>query len=303
MLAWASVALLLLEFAFYAFVGAALLSIEGWLKLVGFCLLSGVAVRLALTLFTFFVAAQRAGERPVQRPSRGALAALIMRELLASIAAFCVLQPMERWLGIRRAPGAADSDTPPVLLVHGYTCNAGIWYPMVRALKRRGITRIYTLNLEPIFGGVDGYAEQVAALISELRTDGAGDGLVIIGHSMGGLVGRAFLARHDPEGRVAKLVTLGSPNHGTVLAELSTALSCRQMRVNSEWLKSLAAAERERLHPARLTTILSYDDNLIAPRVSGSLAGAKDLRLVSVGHIEMPFSKRIEDLLYQEITS
>jgi pimeloyl-ACP methyl ester carboxylesterase len=43
---------------------------------------------------------------------------------------------------------------------------------------------------------------------------------------MGGLVARAYLARHGA-GRVAKLVTMGSPHHGTSLARLGPCLAGR----------------------------------------------------------------------------
>lgn len=304
MFARVSVVFLLVEFAAYAFFGAVLLGIEGWGNLIGFCLLLGLVARLALTLFTFAVTSAYAGERPHPRLSATALALVVTRELLASIAAFCVFQPLERWLRPRRGPVTDTAhDEPPVLLIHGYSCNAGFWYPMVRALRKRGLTRLYTLNLEPVLGSVDGFAEQVAERVLEIRSQTVIDGLVIVGHSMGGLVGRAYLARHDPEGRVAKLVTLGSPNHGTVMAEFSATRNGRQMRIGSRWLDALVADERDRLHPAKLTAILSYDDNLIAPRDSGCLPGAKDLHVIGVAHVEMVFSKRIQDLVYAEIQS
>lgn len=302
MLARASVAFLLVEFAVYAFFGLVLVGIEGWGKLIGFCLLLGLASRLALTLFTFAVTSHFAGERPQPRLSGRALAGVVVRELIASVTAFCMLQPLECWLGARRGPRAEPADdTRPVLFLHGYGCNAGYWYPMVRALRKRGLTRLYTVNLEPVFGSVDGFAEQVVERVLEIRLRTAVGGLIIVGHSMGGLVGRAYLARHDPDAYVAKLVTLGSPNHGTVMAEFSATRNGRQMRIGSRWLDALAADERDRLHPAKFTAVLSYDDNVLGPRDSGCLPGAKDVRVVGVGHVEMAFSKRIQDLVYEEI--
>jgi triacylglycerol lipase len=42
----------------------------------------------------------------------------------------------------------------------------------------------------------------------------------LIGHSMGGLDARYLAARLDPRRRVASVTTVGTPNHGTLLADL-----------------------------------------------------------------------------------
>lgn len=63
--------------------------------------------------------------------------------------------------------------------------------------------------------------------------------LLLVGHSMGGLVARAYLRRYG-ELRVARLITLGTPHRGSLLAHLGIGRNARQMEPGSVWLRELA---------------------------------------------------------------
>ena len=69
---------------------------------------------------------------------------------------------------------------------------------------------------------------------------------MIVAHSMGGLVARAYLRRHGGA-QVARVITLGTPHHGTALANLAPGSNARQMSrpggQPNAWLAQLAASE------------------------------------------------------------
>ena len=46
--------------------------------------------------------------------------------------------------------------------------------------------------------------------------------IIILAHSMGGLVARAYMAETDGGDKVAKLITLATPHHGTPAANSAT---------------------------------------------------------------------------------
>ncbi|MDB5962036.1 MAG: hypothetical protein JWP59_3330, partial [Massilia sp.] len=105
---------------------------------------------------------------------------------------------------------------PPVLLLHGYGCNSGYWTQLARRLADQRISYA-SVDLEPVTGAIDDYVARVEAAVQGLlRASGAGQ-IAIVAHSMGGLVARAWLRQHG-SARLARLITLGSPHHGTVLA-------------------------------------------------------------------------------------
>jgi len=171
----------------------------------------------------------------------------------------------------------------PVLLVHGYGANGGFWVQLAAQLKAQGYSHA-TVDLEPVFGDIDDYAQQLEQAVRALLAACGSDKVVIVAHSMGGLVARAWLRRFGAA-RVARIITLGTPHHGTDLAHMGPGANARQMRRNAEWLAQLDAADRGQRH--LFTSIYSFHDNIIAPQDSCHLPGARNIALPGIGHVAM----------------
>jgi triacylglycerol esterase/lipase EstA (alpha/beta hydrolase family) len=114
---------------------------------------------------------------------------------------------------------------------------------------------------------------------------------------MGGIVGRAWM-RAFGSARLARLITIGSPHHGTCLASFGIGLNAAQMgRLAPEgpacdWLQALNASE----DPARralITSIYTHHDNIVSPRITAELAGARNLALGGVGHVALGSNRRV----------
>jgi hypothetical protein len=95
-------------------------------------------------------------------------------------------------------PGAR----PPVLLVHGYGCSRAAWWWLRRRLEGAGWT-VATISLEPIYGSIDDYVEPLARRIDAVLAETGAERLLLVGHSMGGLVARAYLQRYGARGSPA----------------------------------------------------------------------------------------------------
>jgi pimeloyl-ACP methyl ester carboxylesterase len=90
---------------------------------------------------------------------------LALEEYLAFILVFTVVQPFERlFMGADRLRPAGDR--PPLLLVHGYECNRGFWWRLRARLEGAGWI-VATVNLEPVFAGIDAYADVIARRVLE----------------------------------------------------------------------------------------------------------------------------------------
>jgi alpha-tubulin suppressor-like RCC1 family protein/pimeloyl-ACP methyl ester carboxylesterase len=123
-----------------------------------------------------------------------------------------------------------DTTTPPVILIHGWQSDRGscpMWQsfqadsfgvPVFEALTAAGLRgRVnYWRYTYPTFNSIDAAARDLAAELETRfprRTD-----VVIVAHSMGGLVARAAVELHGAGDRVHRVITLGTPHRGTPLA-------------------------------------------------------------------------------------
>jgi triacylglycerol esterase/lipase EstA (alpha/beta hydrolase family) len=184
-------------------------------------------------------------------------------------------------IGLRLQPAGKRL---PVLLLHGYGCNSGYWTRMSALLADAGISH-YGLDLEPPGAGIDDFVPQVEAGIARLCAETGSQQVILLCHSMGGLVARAYLRRHG-HARVARVITLGSPHHGTALACFGPGQNAAQMRPGSAWLAALAAAEAN-LQRNLFCSIYSVHDNIVAPQDSSQLPGARNLPMGAIGHVAL----------------
>ena len=187
-----------------------------------------------------------------------------------------------------------------VVLVHGFLCNRGVWLPWLPELRARGHAYV-ALTLEPAFGSVDDY---VAAIDTAMRQVQAATGLppVLVGHSMGGLAARAWLRTlaQPPAQRVHRILTLGTPHHGTWPARFSHTTNGMQVRLDSPWLQALAASEGA-AQRALFSCWYSDCDNIVYPTRSATLDGAENHLLHGLGHVHMLYAPQVRAACWQAL--
>jgi len=256
-------------------------------------------VRLAINMNNFFLSACFAS--PTPREFR-----LGLRERLRLLAEeFRVSMLTTSWLMPR---GAAcrriypDSRAVPVLLVHGYGCNSGYWSFLLPRLDRNGISHA-SIDLEPVGGAIDDYVPALQGAVEELCAATGAPQVAIVAHSMGGLVARAWMRAHGAA-RVARIVTLGTPHHGTSLANFGPGANAAQMRRSkgqaSDWLRALGASE-DAARRALVTSVFSHHDNIVAPQTSSVLEGARNIALGGIGHVALGCNGRVLDTVMEEL--
>lgn len=197
-----------------------------------------------------------------------------------------------------------DVGRPPVLMLHGYGANAAFWKPFSRKLAKAGISHS-AIDLEPVLGGIDDYAPLVNQAVDVLCRATGAPRVILLCHSMGGLAARAWLRKFGRE-RVACVITLGTPHHGSSLAAYGPGLNARQMLPPagdpSNWLTALAAAEDDALR-SLFVAIHSLHDNIVAPQSSAILPGARNVGLDLVGHVALGFDREVGERVLAEINS
>jgi CheY-like chemotaxis protein/triacylglycerol esterase/lipase EstA (alpha/beta hydrolase family) len=261
-----------------------------------------VLVRLAIFSNNFVMSARSASATPAEfRLGAAGWLRMFGEEFVASM-----LQTS--WHIPRAAPRQVihpGSAKPPVLLLHGYGCNSGYWDQLTPLLDRAGISHA-TFDLEPITCGIDDYVEPVQRAVEALCAATCAHKVVIVGHSMGGLVARAWLRQHGAA-RLARLITLGTPHLGTCLASFGVGRNAAQMRrdgaadgLESAWLRELAAGESAATR-ALITSIYTHHDNIVSPQTSSFLQGAHNIAIGGVGHVALGRNRRVLEQVMREI--
>jgi pimeloyl-ACP methyl ester carboxylesterase len=292
---------LLIEFSVYGLAAVVLLELGtgGWVVLAS-VLAFAMLTRCAAVAGTFVIASVLAPARNrIPRPAAGRLR-LVAAEILWATLTYSVLMPFPRMFSRADSRLAPKPGALPVLLVHGYICNSGIWVRMRRFLEANGVAT-YAHEFEPVYAGIDDYAAGLASRTEDICRATGTQNIVIVAHSMGGLAARACL-RARGGSRIARLVTLGTPHHGTRTAALGQGLNARQMEPGSAWLADLARDERS-LPAVPVTSIYSGDDNVIVPQESSVLDGAKNVRVSGIGHVSLAFSAPVREMVLAEIAA
>ena len=171
-----------------------------------------------------------------------------------------------------------------LVFIHGFICNRGFWQPWLARTQGRAFV---ALNLEPAFGLIDDYAGLVEDAVAQV-TQASGMPPVLVCHSMGGLAARAWLRRFPDASRVHRIITIGSPHHGTWLGRFSHTPNGRQMRIDSEWLQELFRDEGGRSLPP-FTCWYSHCDNIVFPTSSATLPHADNRLVRGPAHVELAF--------------
>jgi triacylglycerol lipase len=194
---------------------------------------------------------------------------------------------------------APQGDAGPVLLVSGYGGGTGALEPLRAALEKAGRDVVV---VPPVGGGTGDIARQAEGLQQSARdamkTYGAGS-VDVVGYSAGGVVARSWVRDHGGASVARRVMSVGSPHHGTTVADLAAGLgaecptACRQLEPDSRLLQALNARDETPPGPV-FVSVWSTSDAVVVPTSSAHLSGALNLTVQSVcprdraGHGDLP---------------
>ena len=292
-----------------AFELAAAIALGAWLFFglgwgAGASILAVVAlalgVRVFLVAFTFTVTwIHRTPRGAAHRIGATATLRMLAGELGALLVGYYVRLPLPDRV-LRPDPAPAAGGPVPVLLVHGYLANRGYFAPTVRWLEARGVAAIHVPNFTSILSDIETFAGELHHEVERVASAPPGGKVVLVCHSMGGLAARLYLRRHGTD-RIARLVTMGSPHHGTAMAPFGIGPHAAQMRRGAEFLRSLA--EHEGQHPPAIPAVSIYTthDNMVAPQSTSRLDWATNVAVPGVGHIRMVSCEPVLERVLEEL--
>jgi triacylglycerol esterase/lipase EstA (alpha/beta hydrolase family) len=209
--------------------------------------------------------------------------------------------------------GPVPQDRPgPVLLVPGYGGNVG----SLRDLEARLTAAGRDAGVVPLPGNGTGDLEAAAdaldaAVDAALERTGA-ESVDVVGYSAGGIVARLWVADGGAD-LARRVVTLGSPHHGTTLADLAgdvapdrCPVGCQQLATGSDLLRRLNADDETPEGPTWVS-IWTEQDATVSPPDSARLDGALNLTVQSVcadarvGHGELPRNPLVQQMVLAQL--
>ena len=208
----------------------------------------------------------------------------IRREALAFLA-HGVLMPF----GLRRPRPRPERrrEQRTVVFVHGLAANRSGFLPLQAYLRLRGHDRQIAFNYRS-----SGSIERQALRLKRTIDEGVGGGRIdLVAHSLGGLVARCYLQLLGGARRVDRLITLGTPHHGTHAAVFIPSAFVRQLMPDSPFLEHLNAQPVP--EGLRATSIVAGRDLLIQPVSSASCPFGETVAFDDYGHVELLFRPRV----------
>ena len=214
-------------------------------------------------------------------PRRRLLFTVVAVVLVMSAGAVGVAVTRHDGPGAHRTAVAQDKPGP-VLLVPGYGGGtAGLDRLAVRLRAAGRQVSVVSLPGNGT-GDLDAQADALAAAAHQALAGGA-QSVDVVGYSAGGVVARLWARDDGGAARARRIVTLGSPQHGTDLAAVagvlvpgSCPLACQELVPGSDLMTGLNRGDETPDGPEWIS-IWTSQDLVVSPPDSARLAGAHNV--------------------------
>lgn len=190
----------------------------------------------------------------------------------------------------------------PILLIHGYINHGRVWRMQKKRLEAKGFGPIYFINLGHPFKSISDYAEKVKGKVEEIAKETNRKDLILIGHSMGGLVSCFYGTKLAAPGTVTDIITIGSPFIGTPMARIGLGRNAREMEPKSSFLKELVEAVNQTAH-INFHHIASKTDQLVIPGGSAIIPHHKHFIYEDIGHTGLLYSYRVTEKITEWLSA
>ncbi|MER5487686.1 triacylglycerol lipase [Streptomyces sp. NPDC002812] len=196
--------------------------------------------------------------------------------------------------GASSGPAGASSGAAgarnPVVFVHGYNADPGVWGSLREDLRADGYadSELFSFGYDTHQSVNEVLSGRLASYVAEVRRQTGAARVDLVAHSFGSLVTRWYVKFGGGAPYVDRWVSLAGPNRGTSTA-WACALwdqACRDMTPGSYVVKNLNSGD-ETPGAVRYATFWSNCDEVINPDDSVPLTGAANTPVGCLKHNDL----------------
>lgn len=174
-----------------------------------------------------------------------------------------VLDPIFRRIP-NKDKNAATGDLPPVLLLHGLYHNPSGWMYFRKHLHAAGFCKIHAPGYSSWKTDITALTEKLEAAVRDLESRYPGQKPLLVGHSLGGVLIRNWLANGDNQRRVLGAVALGAPHRGSKMAAMAFGKLGKSLVPGNPFFANLARTEAPASIPC--VSLVSEADTMVLPQ-------------------------------------
>lgn len=245
-------------------------------------------------------------------PARRRLFAVIIAVVIVAAVAIAALS----WRDSRQDAVVPVSQTEPgpVLLVPGYGGSTSALEELASVLEAQGRQTVIVPAVGDGTGDLHEQAEALDATARDVLQRTGAPSVDVVGYSAGGVITRLWVKNYGGGSLVRRVVTLGSPHHGTDAARFAAALApnecpeaCQQLRDDSDFVNELNAGDESPDGPVWVS-LWSTSDELVVPPEQSALDGGINASVQSlcgdipIAHGDLPRTASVQNLTVASLT-
>lgn len=213
-------------------------------------------------------------------PARRRFVLLVVAAAMVLAVAGAVL--VFRHVVVQAVDPVAQDSPGPVLLVPGYGGSLRSLEPIVARLRAEGRDATAVALAGDGTGDLRASAQALGQAVEAAMSRTGAESVDVVGYSAGGVVARLWVRDYNGAGIARRVLTIGSPHHGTSVAGLASQVpglctgACQELTPDSDLLRALNAGDETPDGP-RFVSLWTVNDELVTPPDSSRLDGALNI--------------------------
>lgn len=192
---------------------------------------------------------------------------------------------------------------PFIIFVPGYLHNSSGAVKIKSEIEKETGISVKCINSNSLFGSIVDRSKSLGLEIEKIRKEIGQRKIILIGHSMGGLVALNYALKDQGEkSDIDSVMTISSPSKGTPMAYIGAGQCAKEMLPHSEFIDQLNLKSKHNLDCQLLQIGLKHD--IIVPLQSAFLEDIPDENtyvIENVGHLDILLSDDMIAILIDEI--